>query len=65
MENEILMSLVAQRKQVFNLMTPANVNSNEGRALWQQYIMLSDAINEIDPNWQSLKGSAPMCFNRK
>ena len=51
MENEILMSLVAQRKQVFNLMTPTNVNSNEGRALWQQYIMLSDAINEIDPNW--------------
>ena len=51
MENEILMSFVAQRKQVFNLMTPANVNSNEGRALWQQYIMLSDTISEIDPNW--------------
>ena len=51
MENEILMSLVAQRKQVFNLMTPANVSTNEGKALWQQYIMLSDAVNEIDPNW--------------
>ena len=51
MENEILMSLVAQRKQVFNLMAPANVNSNEGRVLWQQYIMLSDTISEIDPNW--------------
>ncbi len=51
MENGILMSLVAQRKQVFNLMTPANVSTSEGKALWQQYIMLSDAISEIDPNW--------------
>lgn len=51
MKNEILMSLVAQRKQVFNLMTPTNRNSIEGRALWQQYIMLSDAISEVAPDW--------------
>lgn len=51
MENGILMSLIAQRKQVFNLMTPTNTWSEEGKALWQQYIMLSDAISEINPNW--------------
>ena len=51
MENEMLMSLVAQRKQGFNLMTLTNTWSEEGKALWQQYIMLSDAISEIDPNW--------------
>lgn len=30
MENGILMSFVAQRKQVFNLMTPTNTWSEEG-----------------------------------